>query len=54
MNLSSADLCKLSVQEVADMLVDHDASGVMCQGVVNGRVYNLFIKLEVFKDVEDA
>ena len=50
MNLSSADLCKLSVQEVADLLIDNDANGVMCQGVVNGKIYNLFIKLEVFKD----
>ena len=27
---SSADLCKLSVQEVVDFLVDHEKNGVIC------------------------
>ena len=50
MNISSADFCKLTVQEVADMLLDQEKNGVMCQGVVDGKLYNLFVRLEVFVD----
>ena len=46
MNISSADLCKMSVQEVADLLVDTGKSTVLCKGVVDGRLYSLKIELE--------
>jgi len=47
---SSADLCKLSVQEVVDFLVDHEKNGVICKGTVEGKLYNLMIRLEVVSD----
>jgi hypothetical protein len=50
MEISSADFMKLTLQEVADMLLDQEKNGVMCQGVVNGKLYNLFVRLEVFVD----
>ena len=50
MNISSADFMKLTLQEVADMLLDQEKNGVMCQGVVDGKLYNLFVRLEVFVD----
>ena len=50
MEISSADFCKLTLQEVADMLLDQEKKGVMCQGVVDGKLYNLFVRLEVFVD----
>lgn len=50
MEISSADFCKLTLQEVADMLLDQESKGVMCQGYVDGKLYNLFVRLEVFVD----
>ena len=57
MNISSADLCKLSVQEVADLLLsdlhEHDktVSGAIVHGVDDkGQMYSLYLKLEVFND----
>ena len=50
MEISSADFMKLTLQEVADMLLDQKKNGVMCQGVVDGKLYNLFVRLEVFVD----
>ena len=47
---SSADLCKLSLQEVADLLLDHGSKGAICKGVVDGRMYSLYVKLELFQD----
>ena len=55
MNLSSADLCKLSVQEVADMLlekleeVDHTHTGCKLYGCSDGRMFELELKM---KEVE--
>ena len=46
-DFSSADLCKLSVQEVADFLLDHDSNGAICKGVVDGRMYSLRVELIV-------
>ena len=46
MELSSADLCRLSVQEVADLLLDNGKSTVLCKGCVDGRLYSLKIELE--------
>ena len=37
MEISSADFCKLSLQEVADFLLDHDSNGAVCKGVVDGK-----------------
>jgi hypothetical protein len=43
--LSSADLCKLSVQEVADMLLDRldqqEQSGCKVYGCSDGRMFEL-------------
>ena len=48
--LSSADLCRLSVQEVADLLLDNGKSTVLCKGLVDGEMYTL--KMELFVDGE--
>jgi len=50
MEFSSADFMKLTLQEVADMLLDEDRKGVVCRGVVDGQLYSLYVKLEVFVD----
>ena len=47
MDISSADFMKLSLQEVADMLLDHGKHTALCKGVVDGKMYNLIVKLEV-------
>ena len=47
MEISSADFTKLTLQEVADMLVDRDANGVLCKGVVDGQLYSLKVELIV-------
>ena len=45
--ISSADFCKLTVQEVLDMLIDQDSSGVELKGLVDGRLCNVYVKLEL-------
>ena len=45
--LSSADFCKLSLQEVADMLLDNGKSTVLCKGLVDGEMYSLKVELIV-------
>jgi len=45
--LSSADFCKLTVQEVLDMMIDQDAAGVMLKGMVDGEMCNVYIRIEV-------
>ena len=56
MEFSSADLCKLSVQEVADMLlekleeVDHTHTGCRVYGCCDGRMFELSL---VMKEVEE-
>ena len=45
MELSSADFMKLTLQEVADMLLDRDVNGVICKGLVDGRMYSLRVEL---------
>ena len=45
MKISSAEFTKLTLQEVADMLLDRDANGVICKGVVDGRMYSLKVEL---------
>jgi len=48
MEFSSADFTKLSLQEVADMLLDQDANGVICKGMVEDKMYTL--KVELIRD----
>ena len=50
MDYSSADFCKLTVQEVADLLVDHDKKCALCRGTVDGQMYGL--KVELIPDEE--
>ena len=45
MDVCSADFCKLTIQEVADMLLDHDKNRVLCRGIVDGRLYGLCVEL---------
>lgn len=48
MEISSADFMKLSLQEVADFLLDQEKQTVLCKGVVDGEMYSL--KVEVIRD----
>ena len=48
MEISSADFTKLTLQEVADFLLDHDSTGAVCKGCVDGRMYSL--RVEVVTD----
>ena len=48
MNISSADFCKLSVQDVADMLLDQEKNVVICKGMVDNKLYTL--KVELVRD----
>ena len=45
--LSSANFMKLSLQEVADLLIDRQKCTALCKGVVDGRLYSLKVELEV-------
>ena len=45
--ISSADFCKLTLQEVIDLLLDQDATGVQLKGVVDGKLCNCYLKLEL-------
>ena len=45
MEISSADFLKLSLQEVADLLLDHGKHCALCKGVVDGKLYNLKVEL---------
>ena len=47
MKISSADFTKLSLQQVADFLLDHDSNGVVCKGVVDGVMYTLKVELSI-------
>ena len=47
MELSSADFMKLTLQEVADMLLDRDVNGVICKGLVDGEMYSLKVELSI-------
>jgi hypothetical protein len=53
MEISSADFCKLTVQEVLDMLVDQDAEGVMLKGYVDGEMSTVYIRIEVGCDFDE-
>lgn len=45
MDLSSAEFTRLTVQEVADLLLDHGSNGAICKGLVDGRLYSLKVEL---------
>jgi len=45
MEISSADFTRLTLQEVADMIVDRDANGVICKGMVEDKMYLLKVEL---------
>ena len=45
MEISSADFCKLTLQEVADLLLDQESNGAICKGLVDGRMYTLKVEL---------
>jgi hypothetical protein len=47
MEISSAEFTKLTLQQVADMLLDRDANGVICKGMVDGRMYSLIVEVKV-------
>ena len=47
MEFSSADFTKLTLQEVADFLLDQESNGAICKGVVDGRMYSLKVELIV-------
>lgn len=57
MEISSADFTKLTLQKVADMLIDHDANGVICKGIEelkksHNRMTTVLNELEVLEDYE--
>ena len=45
MKISSADFTRLTLQEVADMLLDQEANGVICKGMVDDKLYSLKVEL---------
>ena len=52
MEISSAEFMKLTLQEVADFLLDQEKQTALCKGVVDGRVYSLKVELSI-DDCED-
>jgi len=48
MEISSADFMKLTLQEVADMLLDQEKHTALCKGLVDDVMYTL--KVEVCKE----
>lgn len=47
MKFSSADFMKLTVQDAVDYLIEEGHECAVCKGKVDGRLYNLILKLEV-------
>ena len=45
MKMSSADFCKLTIQEVADFLLDQHSESAMCKGMVDDKLYSLRVEL---------
>lgn len=45
MEISSADFTKLTLQKVVDILLYHDANGVICKGLVDGKMYSIKVEL---------
>ena len=44
MEISGADFTKLTLQKVADILLGHDANGVICKGLVDGKIYSIKVE----------
>ena len=45
MDISSAEFTRLTLQEVADFLIDRDKSIVLCIGMVDDKLYSLKVEL---------
>ena len=45
MDISSANFMKLSLQEVADLLIDRQKCTALCKGMVDGEMYSLKVEL---------
>jgi hypothetical protein len=45
MKISSAEFTKLTLQEVADMILDQECQGVICKGMVDDKMYSLKVEL---------
>ena len=45
MEISSADFMKLTLQEVADMLLDQEKQTALCKGLVDDVMYTLRVEL---------
>ena len=55
MNITSADFCKLTIQEAADILLENmnnkKESGAVLHGTDDdGRMYSLYLKMELCTD----
>ena len=50
MEFSSADFCKLTLQEVADFLLDQEKHCALCNGFVEGKLYTLKVELNMVGD----
>ena len=48
MDISSADFCKLSLQEVVDLLISEGKGTAVCRGLVDGEMCSL--RVELFRD----
>ena len=47
MQISSAEFTKLTLQQIADMLIDSDHHTAICKGMVDGRMYSLKVELSI-------
>ena len=47
MEISSAKFTEMTIQEVADLILDQDAKGVSAFGKVDDKMYKLNVSLEV-------
>ena len=45
MDISSAEFTRLTLQEVADMLLDQEKHCALCKGLVDGKSYSLRVEL---------
>ena len=47
MEISSAEFTKLTLQQVADLLLDQESHGAICKGVVDDKMYTLKVELSI-------
>ena len=50
MKISSAEFTKMTVQQVADMILDENCNGVSAIGFVDDQMYVMTVTLEVCED----